>query len=147
MKKLIVMLILTLLIITTTSIADWDPGDGHKMHFPQLPDEDGWDVRYGWPVVLADDWKCSKSGPVEDIHFWGSIENDTGPDVVIWGSFIIGIWSDLPAEESPTGYSLPNELLWNRTLSTTRVRPLVTEDWESWYDPLTGYFREEDHKK
>jgi len=25
--------------------ADWDPGDGHKMHFPQLPDPEGWDVR------------------------------------------------------------------------------------------------------
>ena len=26
------------------ALADWEPADGHKMHFPQLPDEDGWDV-------------------------------------------------------------------------------------------------------
>ena len=25
-------------------MADWVPADGHKMHYPQLPDEAGWDV-------------------------------------------------------------------------------------------------------
>ena len=53
-------------------LADWDPGDGHKMHFPQLPDEEGWDVNATFPKVLADDWTCSGTGWVEDIHFWGS---------------------------------------------------------------------------
>ncbi len=48
------------------------PEDGHKMHFPQLPDEDGWDVNATQPQVLADDWTCSQTGWVKDIHFWGS---------------------------------------------------------------------------
>ena len=50
----------------------WRPGDRHKMHFPQLPDESGWDVRATRPVVLGDDWRCSETGWVKDIHFWGS---------------------------------------------------------------------------
>ncbi len=27
------------------ALADWDPSDGHKMHYPQLPDPVGWDVK------------------------------------------------------------------------------------------------------
>lgn len=43
MKKLIALL--CVLALGGPALADWQPGDGHKMHFPQLPDEDGWDVR------------------------------------------------------------------------------------------------------
>ena len=57
------------------ALADWDPGDGHKMHYPQLPDEDGWDVKAIDGICLADDWLCTESGPVTDIHFWGSWKN------------------------------------------------------------------------
>jgi hypothetical protein len=56
--------------------ADWDPGDGHKMHHPQLPDPYGWDVMFTDPFQLADDWMCSKSGPVSDIHLWFSSQGD-----------------------------------------------------------------------
>lgn len=49
--------------------ADWNPGDGHKMHFPQEPDPEGWDICLvdQW---LADDFQCTQSGPIQDIHFW-----------------------------------------------------------------------------
>jgi hypothetical protein len=50
----------------------WQPEDGHKMHYPQLPDETGWDVNGSLPLILADDWQCSETGPVKDIHWWGS---------------------------------------------------------------------------
>ncbi len=50
----------------------WQSGDPHKMHFPQLPDVEGWDVDVTYANILADDWKCSETGPVEDIHFWYS---------------------------------------------------------------------------
>ncbi len=32
--------------------ADWVPEDGHKMHWPQLPDENGWDIMASERVVL-----------------------------------------------------------------------------------------------
>jgi hypothetical protein len=45
----------------------------HKMHFPQLPDPTGWDVR---AYCIEDDWQCSETGYVSDIHFWGSWHAD-----------------------------------------------------------------------
>jgi hypothetical protein len=47
------------------------------MHFPQLPNLDGYDIDATHlmsggdeMVELADDWKCSESGKVRDIHFF-----------------------------------------------------------------------------
>jgi len=78
----------------------WQPGDDHKMHFPQLPDEDGWDVNATYPIILADDWECSESGYVKDVHFWGSWLHDyTG----IIDSFVLSIHSDVPAGVTPPG--------------------------------------------
>ena len=72
-KSFVVLAVLgTLMFLAAPTVADWKPEDGHKMHFPQLPDEDGWDVNATWPKVLADDWTCSETGWVKDIHFWGS---------------------------------------------------------------------------
>lgn len=45
----------------STSVGKWE----------QLPDEDGWDVM-AMDRCLADDWACTRSGEVTDIHFWGS---------------------------------------------------------------------------
>jgi len=48
--------------------ADWSPGDPFKMHFPQMPDEAGWDVNSTQPLIVADDWRCTETGWVKDIH-------------------------------------------------------------------------------
>ncbi len=153
--------------------ADWNEEDGHKMHWPQLPDltPTGMDVDMFW-VPLADDFKCTEDGPITDIHIWGSFADDilpvdgpeslafqieiysnipeeepiwqpqvladdfpcevTGPitDIHIWGSwyhdyppygdpgmvtFTLSIHDDIPADQSPTGYSMPGNLLWKKT--------------------------------
>ncbi len=49
----------------------------HKMHWPQLPDPNGWDVRAcfgpdGKQKVLADDFRCTSNGLITEITFWGS---------------------------------------------------------------------------
>jgi len=72
MRKL--MTVLCVVGLPALALGDWQPGDGHKMHFPQLPDEDGWDVRASY-ICLADDWECSEDGFVRDMHFWGSWRN------------------------------------------------------------------------
>ena len=77
--------------------ADWNPGDPAK--YVQLPDLStsqpgaitGMDVNATWqntstvvppvPVypfvkVLADDFPCTMTGPITDIHIWGSWLND-----------------------------------------------------------------------
>jgi uncharacterized repeat protein (TIGR01451 family) len=115
MKKKISILVMMLLIIPCTiSIADWDPEDGHKMHFPQLPDPNGWDVYAtaglaDYPqIVLADDWKCSETGWVKDIHFWGSW---LGDQEGIIDHFAIGVAANIPAGVDGIPYSRPGETL------------------------------------
>jgi hypothetical protein len=126
--------------------ADWDPADGHKMHFPQLPNPNGWDVNMTFPKVLADDWRCSETGPVADIHFWFSIEqDDTFIRQIIStpGSATLhtSIHADIPA--SPAGgFSRPGALLWERDFPIAPVPLPGHAKWrpggtgvQGWYDP------------
>jgi len=117
--------------------ADWVPADGHKMHFPQLPDEQGWDVNSRMPVVLADDWRCSRSGPVTDVHFWGSWRDVTGDrvgDVGVISSFMIRFWTDVP-NPGGTGFSHPGTILWQGEVNTFAAVPIDPPTLEAWYDP------------
>lgn len=77
------------LMITMSPVgwAHWDPGDGHKMHFPQLADPHGWDVCFD-RLVIADDFACSGSGAITDIHFWISWRDDIEDEVLRWDIFI-----------------------------------------------------------
>jgi hypothetical protein len=125
-------------LLAMPAAADWQPGDGHKMHFPQLPDEAGWDVNATFPIVLADDWECSDTGLITDLHFWGSWRDVTGDNIgdvgnILW--FVISIHDDIPAEQSSTGYSMPGEQLryweiWD--FIPVAIDPPTTE---GWYDP------------
>ena len=124
MKKAIVSILVCMLLIGTTSMvaADWEPGDGHKMHFPQLPDPNGFDVDFGvWK--LGDDWKCSESGTVDDIHFWISWFWD---DPMQIPAIFVEIWSNDP--EGPHGWSQPAELLWKRDFGPQEF--IVAGPWE-----------------
>lgn len=110
-KKFVVCIIISTLLIfgTGTALADWEPGDGHKMHYPQLPDPTGWDVDWGW-WSLGDDWQCTEEGPVTDIHFWISWFEDQVHEIP---GIDVSIWSNNPV--GPHGWSEPLELLWQRT--------------------------------
>ena len=88
--------------------------DKSKMHRPQLPDltTDGMDVycmeAESGKMVLADDFMCSETGLITDIHIFGSWLNDFVP----WDdmpTFKFGIWSDNPNGQS--GHSEPAEPL------------------------------------
>jgi hypothetical protein len=128
--------------------ADWDVGDPYKMHYPQLPDlsPTGMDVVASisfdgsFPIDkwLADDWRCTASGPVTDIHIWGSWLDDFVPQSPIpgtHGSFQLAIYDDIPA--GPSGeFSRPGNLLWSRNFGpgtyTGRLYGLAPEQF---YDP------------
>jgi hypothetical protein len=111
---------------------NWNPGDDHKMHFPQLPDETGWDVKSFAPSVVADDWQCSQTGPVSDIHFWGSWLHGIRGNIL---GFWISIHADIPASQSSTGYSMPGQLLWLEFFDNYNAIPIDTDTTEGWYDP------------
>lgn len=66
---------LVLLAFTVTAMADWDPGDSCKMHFPQNPDPQGWDICLNH-AIIADDFMCTETGPITDVHFWVSWQQD-----------------------------------------------------------------------
>ncbi len=106
--------------------ADWNTGDPFKMHQPQLPDlsPDGMDVLAslayqgvgpGSPAVkfLADDFQCTATGPVTGVHIWGSWLQDVMPPDPMHGTFILAIYSDIPAG-TVAPWSMPGELLWQQ---------------------------------
>jgi hypothetical protein len=112
----------------------------HKMHFPQMPDLIGWDVKATYPKILADDWQCSATGPVEDIHFWGSWKNLDGmPGTddfyteMPW--FLLSIHANIPADID-TPYSRPGRLLWQWE-GEIPGNPSEPPTLEAWYDPNT----------
>jgi len=140
MRRLIVTM-LVVAMLPAAARADWSPGDTHKMHWPQLPDETmyGLDVQAmsspdSMVISLADDWLCTESGPVADIHIWGSWLSDQVGQPTFW----LDIWTDMPADQSPTGYSIPWERLWGDSYYTGEYRArhyATAEPPELFYDP------------
>ena len=138
--------------LSAPAYADWDPGEPYKMHYPQLPDLEptGLDVLAGFgPIAtpsqipekfLADDWKCSFSGLVTDIHIWGSFNEDIPIGLDAAGAvpyLSLVIYSDVPAG-ADTDYSHPGEPLWDMYLQPTRVRQYPDDGFvaqEGFYDP------------
>jgi hypothetical protein len=116
------------------------------MHFPQLPDPFGWDVAVGTasappPAAVADDWLCTSTGPVSDIHIWFSMRGDAPPNPSLMA---FTIWSDIPG--SATNYSRPGTLLWNQIFSPAdyTIRPYGTGQ-QGWYDPNNAIVAPNDH--
>jgi hypothetical protein len=101
-----------LAVLAGTALADWNVGDPYKMaNAPQLPDlELGMNVLMTSPAILADDWRCSESGLVTDFHIWGSWLNDNKQDAIFW----LKVYTDIPANASPTGYSMPGQEIWHQ---------------------------------
>jgi hypothetical protein len=109
MKRLLILLVMVAG-LALPAWGDWNPEDGHKMHEPQTPDPFGWDVRMSCPTYrLADDWQCSQSGPVDDIHLWVSFLDDVQPTL---GTLNLTIYSDIPAGTGDIAYSRPGNPLW-----------------------------------
>ena len=164
---------LAVLVLAQAARADWDPipvGDpkNHKMHFPQMPDPNGWDVDF-WSLTYfedstgeeyfvlaagpADDWECSGTGPVSDIHFWVSMRGDTldtNPDgVVPFQITTVGMWiyDNVPADPLiPDDYSKPGEQQWEGFYDPGEFQVVY---WgtgqQGWFDPLGEEASPADH--
>ena len=159
MLKTLALTMTLVLVGAGPTLADWDIGDPYKMHFPQLPDENstGLDVHASWPwqpgatqgKILADDFLCTATGPITDIHIWGSWLNDvlpnpngTNPDANAV-AFKLSIHADIPAVvDLATGqvleHSRPGEELWQTVFSSTnpnKTARLWSTGPEQFYDP------------
>lgn len=145
MRRIVVLMVVAAL--ATTAWADWDPIDGHKMHYPQLPDLDGWDIRSTCPdYLLADDWQCSQTGLVSDIHIWLSSQGDQLEPVDYISAVNVRIYSDIPAAQSPTGYSMPGAVLreWQFDVGEFTVRP-YGQGSQGWLMPENLEAIDQDH--
>ncbi len=127
--------------LSVPAFADWMVGDPHKMHFPQLPDPLGWDVEFVSPTnKIGDDWVCTQSGPVDDIHIWLSWQEDNHGLPGVIHHVGVEIYDNVP----PDGllpYSRPGQLLWSRVfdeaLGGFTRRPYGAGD-QGWYSPQLG---------
>ncbi|GAG80753.1 unnamed protein product, partial [marine sediment metagenome] len=122
--------------------------DNHKMHFPQLPDPDGWDVDFvPGGGFIADDWQCTETGNVTDIHLWVSSNNDTygledieyafGKDLIPNHRLVVIIFDNNDSHPSH-----PENILWvfdgmamNCTVDV--VGPFIGD--EGWFTPPDTY--------
>jgi hypothetical protein len=133
-------MVVTVLLLAASVAGGWQPSDGHKMHFPQEPDlysTTGMDVCDVAPMRLADDFQCSETGLITDIHVWVSWKNDE--DTALAGAEI--------ALRSDAG-SVPGGLLWSRSFTGAEIASsgwAINPDGLWWYDPATGDSAEADH--
>ena len=155
-------LLINVAILATNShsgpVADWnpsDPADVARAKWIQLPDLNptGLDVLdtlqpFGdqpqWKI-LADDFLCTQSGPITDIHIWGSWLNNVLPSTAAGGpdpgalAFKLSFHSDVPVGTN-NPFSHPGEELWSTILQPGqfRVNPNVITAPEQFYDPNLG---------
>jgi hypothetical protein len=97
--------------------ADWMPGDPYKMHYPQLPDPNGWDVSF-LNGPLGDDWQCRQSGTVDDFHLWVSFRGELAPGPLGGVKGWVAIASNVPPGADTTEWSHPGETLWSMPFDT-----------------------------
>ena len=71
----------------------------------------GFDV-WNTPYVLADDFVCTNTGPITDIHLWGSWLNDVSHTNSI--NFWLGIYDDVPGGSGNTFSHPGTNLLWQQ---------------------------------
>lgn len=146
MRTRTVVMFVAVLAMAGAAYADWNPGMPAK--WVQMPDlQTGMDVNATWkqgvtggpqfPYIktLADDFLCTETGPITDVHVWGSWLNDQiNPNA----TFKLSIHDDVP--KSPTGgYSHPGNLLWQQFFSPGQyvARPWATA-LEDFYEPNTN---------
>ena len=137
----------TVLLLASTTFAHWDDGDPRKwVQMPDLEytsvDVNATDLQAA-PYIVADDFLCERTCLVRKIHIWGSWKSDYLP----FGSdpqgvyFTVGIHADIPASQSPTGYSMPGEPLWYLPVYPNRYTVRIWEEDLNggWLTPPAGY--------
>jgi hypothetical protein len=89
----------------------------------------------GQPLVLADDFRCTDTGPVTDIHLWGSwLRDSIDPNVL----FTLSIWSDVPKKTNGTVVipSHPGIQLWSEPFGPGEYyQCLYSNRVEQFFDP------------
>ena len=137
-KVLLTLMVLVICAVPLAALAEWDPSYPYTK-WVQFPDPDGWDVKVTTPKILADDFECKTTGWITDIHFWGSWKHDDVGEIT---RIHLSIHDDIPAAESPTGYSIPGAERWSVEIDPSQYPGVEIQEWGSglqgWHDPNTG---------
>jgi hypothetical protein len=141
MKKQSLFILTIFLCLAPVVFADWKPGDPHK--WLQNPDltTNGIDIRMdnrGGQRAIGDDFLCTETGPITDVHLWVSWKSDVNGPI---SGITLSIYSNNPS--GPGGFSLPDYLLWSRQFTPSQFtqRPdynLPSPQKEGWWDPRAG---------
>jgi len=141
-----------LLAVATAAVpmarADWEDGDPYK--WVQHPYVIGWDVRVTnsrreltepleW--IVADDFLCTGSGPISDIHLWVSWMQDVEDDIV---NLHLSLHEDI--SDGPDGWSIPGNMLWQRDFAPGEFTIRYDQGGEQgWWDPQFDEVVRPDH--
>ncbi len=150
--------------------ADWDPTNPYTK-YAQIPDRAGMNVNatylldttapvppgpqpiYPWQKILADDFICTQTGPITDIHIWGSWLNDkipysTANPNVQNVSFKLSLHTNVPANPTiPGSYSHPGDQFWSAIYTPGQYTPqLWLPSEELFYEPNTNQIIGQDHQ-
>ncbi|UCE74823.1 MAG: hypothetical protein JSV56_03735 [Methanomassiliicoccales archaeon] len=148
-----ILMVASSIVLAGTTAAHWDEeqGDTHKMHWAQTPDtsDTGVGVHLASWYKLGDDFKCTQTGYINDIHLWGAFKNDNpGPYGL---DFRLHIYSDKPAVIDPEfpSPSRPKDLLWYEEVleGEYTVDETTYPDQMDWYYPNTANFIPDTHTK
>ena len=93
-------------------------------------------------IVLADDFPCSTTGPISDIHIWGSWLSDVHGTIT---NFWLAIYSDVPAVTNVSSGivapSHPGVLLWQQSFGPSQfAESIYATGSELFYDPSAHSF-------
>jgi hypothetical protein len=143
-RKAIAVIVIAMVAVPAAVLAHWDPSQPAKwVQFPDLSPT-GIDVNASQEFILADDFECTEPGPITDIHIWGSwlfdyLPYEFDPLAV---KFTLSLHSDIPADSSPNGYSMPGTPLWYFVFEPYdfTVMEEAIGIREGWMDPPLEYF-------
>ncbi len=101
--------------------------------------------------IIADDFPCTQTGPITDVHFWGSWKGDPIPHGYIY-NIHLSIHKDIPATAA-NPHSRPGDVLWEKDFGpnefTETLVADLTPDYEWWWDVYSAAapaIPEGDHK-
>ncbi|HUW19927.1 MAG TPA: hypothetical protein VMW16_11555 [Sedimentisphaerales bacterium] len=118
------------------------PAEGARVKWRQPPDKtrNGIDIRCdrndGFNRTLADDFKCTTTGYITDVHIWGSWKNDVKGKITL---IHLSIHKDIPANPAdPCSYSMPGAVLWEKDFFAGDFKEVLVVDlgdeYEWWWD-------------
>ena len=129
--------------------------EDHEVEIYALPDNAKW---VQWPDltpfgidikvdgedparVLADDFLCTETSLLTDVHLWGSWLHDIEGEIT---NVHLSIHEDDPVGDEgmrkDNEWSMPGELLWEGDFNNYEMTPFyeLSEGFEWWWDPITG---------